>query len=121
MPRPRSLTDMEKADAAARKSVLIVAYHFPPQAGSSGFLRTLKFVRYLPENGWDPIVLTVRASAYERVDFGEMTKVPPQVPVVGNACLDTKRHISIAGVYPGSLCRIAGSRGCCRGSLREFA
>jgi glycosyltransferase involved in cell wall biosynthesis len=37
--------------------VLFVAYHFPP-LGGAGVQRTLKFVRYLPELGWEPIVVT---------------------------------------------------------------
>ena len=40
------------------KSVLLMAFHYPPCAGSSGVLRTLKYSRYLPNHGWRPIVLT---------------------------------------------------------------
>lgn len=39
----------------ARK-VLIIAYIFPP-IGGSGVQRTAKFVKYLPEFGWEPIVV----------------------------------------------------------------
>ena len=39
--------------------VLVVAYYFPP-VGGVGILRTLKYVTYLPEKGWEPIVLTAR-------------------------------------------------------------
>ncbi len=58
-----------------RGRVLIVAYHFPPQAGSSGLLRSLKFCRYLPEFGWLPTVLTIDPRAYERTDSSQMTEV----------------------------------------------
>jgi glycosyltransferase involved in cell wall biosynthesis len=34
-----------------------MAYHFPP-TGGSGVQRSSKFVRYLPEHGFDPIVVT---------------------------------------------------------------
>lgn len=40
------------------KRVLIVAYYFPP-SGGPGVQRVLKFVKYLPEFGWEPAVLTV--------------------------------------------------------------
>ena len=40
------------------KRVLMVAYHFPPLAGSSGIQRTLRFVQQLPSFGWQPLVLT---------------------------------------------------------------
>ena len=39
------------------KKVLMIAYHFPPLAGSSGIQRTLRFAQQLPERGWQPIVL----------------------------------------------------------------
>jgi hypothetical protein len=34
--------------------VLMVAYHFPPLAGSSGIQRTLRFVRHLPHSVGSP-------------------------------------------------------------------
>jgi glycosyltransferase involved in cell wall biosynthesis len=40
------------------KKVLVIAYGFPPIAGI-GPIRSVKFAKYLPEFGWDPIVLTV--------------------------------------------------------------
>lgn len=39
------------------RSVLIITRNFPPDGGS-GVQRVLKFVRYLPKNGWRPVVLT---------------------------------------------------------------
>jgi glycosyltransferase involved in cell wall biosynthesis len=39
------------------KRVLVVTYHFPP-LGGSGVQRATKFVRYLPEHGFEPVVLT---------------------------------------------------------------
>lgn len=41
------------------RSVLIIAYDYPPR-GWSGVQRTAKFARYLPEFGWRPRVLTPR-------------------------------------------------------------
>src|SRR5678815_2823742 len=38
-----------------RRKVLVLAYRFPPQGGG-GVQRTLKFVKYLPQQGWLPIV-----------------------------------------------------------------
>lgn len=37
--------------------VLFLAYHFPP-IGGCGVQRSVKFVRYLPVNGFEPVVLT---------------------------------------------------------------
>jgi glycosyltransferase involved in cell wall biosynthesis len=83
-----------------RKSVLLVAYHFPPLSGSSGFLRTLKFARYLPEHGWEAAVMTVTPGAYERLDHVPLSDVPATVPVRRTLALDTKRHLSVRGHYP---------------------
>ena len=37
-------------------SVLVLAYDFPPRGGGA-VLRTVKFIKYLPEFGWHPIVI----------------------------------------------------------------
>ncbi len=84
----------------AIKRVLLIAYHFPPVAGSSGVLRTLKFVRYLPEFGWQPSVLTVHPRAYERLSDSQLAQVPKDVPVVRAFALDAARHMALAGRYP---------------------
>jgi len=39
------------------KKVLIIAYYWPP-SGGGGVQRWLKFVKYLPQFGWEPIVYT---------------------------------------------------------------
>ena len=40
------------------KQVLIITYYWPP-SGGAGVQRWLKFAKYLPELGWQPIILTV--------------------------------------------------------------
>ncbi len=45
-------------DGTPIRRVLVVAYVFPP-AGGAGVQRVTKFVKYLPEFGWDCSVLTV--------------------------------------------------------------
>lgn len=40
------------------KKVLIITYYWPP-SGGAGVQRWLKFAKYLPEFGWQPIILTV--------------------------------------------------------------
>jgi len=49
------------------RKVLFVAYHFHPDL-AVGALRSVKFAKYLPCFGWDPIVVTVNVDRYERVD-----------------------------------------------------
>ncbi len=86
-----------------RGRVLIVAFHFPPQAGSSGGLRALKFCRYLPDFGWMPTVLTVKPSAYERTDPMQLTEIPADAEILRAFSLDTSRHLSFRGSYPNIL------------------
>lgn len=47
--------------------VLVLAYYFPPK-GLSGVQRALKFVKYMPEFGWEPTVITSGINAYYAYD-----------------------------------------------------
>lgn len=49
------------------RRVLVLAYYFPPM-GLSGVQRVAKFVKYLPEHGWLPTVLTVDPAGYFAYD-----------------------------------------------------
>ena len=89
----------DSSPVRVRGRVLIVAYHFPPQAGSSGLLRSLKFCRYLPEFGWSPTVLTIHPRAYERTDSSQMGEIPADVSVIRAFGLDSQRHLSLGGRY----------------------
>lgn len=58
------------------KNLLIVAYYFPP-SGGPGVQRVLKNVQYLPEFGWNPIVLTVSNGTFPARDESLLAKIPP--------------------------------------------
>ena len=88
---------------AAARHLLMVAFHYPPEASSSGVLRALKFSRYLPEFGWRVSVLTVAADAYEQTDAGLAAQIPDSVRVLRTRYLNTKRHLAVRGVYPSVL------------------
>lgn len=90
------------ADRPKRKA-LMVAFHFPPQAGSSGILRTLNFVKYLPRNGWQPLVLSAHPRAYVECRDDLLKSIPSGTPVVRAQALDAAKHLSIKGKYPGWL------------------
>jgi glycosyltransferase involved in cell wall biosynthesis len=81
------------------KQILYVAYHFPPQSGSSGLLRSLKYCRYLPETGWLPTVLSVSPRAYERTEQSLLREILPEVSVLRTFAVDTRRHLSIKNRY----------------------
>src|SRR5690349_3694770 len=87
------------------KRLLMVAFHFPPAAGSSGIQRTLRFVQNLPRHGWLPTVITAHPLAHERTSQDLMDEVPSGVTVLRPFALDAARHLSIAGRYPGFLGR----------------
>lgn len=88
-----------ESNPPATSNVLIVAFHFPPLAGSSGLLRALKLCRYLPEFGWRPTVLTLHPRAYESLDARGDKLVPAGADVIRTFALDTKRHLGFRGMY----------------------
>lgn len=83
----------------------MVAYHFPPLAGSSGIQRTLRFVQHLPQFGWEAMVLTTTLHAYERVNDDLMSEVPAGTVVRRAFALDTARHLAVGGRYISALAR----------------
>lgn len=58
-PRRLSRPDDQRPPVPMRK-ILFIAYHFPP-SGGGGVQRSLKFVKYLPDFGYLPVVLTIEA------------------------------------------------------------
>lgn len=82
------------------KSVLMIAYHYPPVGVSSGVHRTLKFSQYLSKYDWNPIVLTINPKAYERTSDHQLKDIPKSVVVKRAFGLDSAKHLSIAGRYP---------------------
>lgn len=57
------------------KKILIISYFFPP-LGGPGVQRVLKFVKYLPDFGWEPIVLTVKNIEYIAYDKSLLKEIP---------------------------------------------
>lgn len=58
------------------KKVLFISYYWPP-AGGATTTRLLKFYKYLPEFGWEPIVLTVENGDFPFVDPETLKDVRP--------------------------------------------
>lgn len=85
------------------RRILLISFHFPPFALSSGVQRPLRFAQYLPDYGWEPIVLTVRPEAYGSGARPNANEAPPDCEVVRVPALNTAKHLSIAGRYPGAL------------------
>jgi glycosyltransferase involved in cell wall biosynthesis len=69
--------------------VLIITYYWPP-SGGAGVQRWLKFSKYLPELGWDPIILTVdpEYAAYPVKDFSLKEDLPSSVIVYSTPAIN---------------------------------
>ena len=69
------------------KRVLLIAYDWPP-AGGPNIQRNVKFCKYLPRFGWEPIVLTVRGGEYLATDNSFGVEIPDCVRVVRTPVLE---------------------------------
>lgn len=63
------------------KKVLVIAYYWPPSAGS-GVQRWLKFVKYLREYGWEPVVYTPENPDFDLKDEQLAAEIPEGVQVI---------------------------------------
>lgn len=64
-----------------RKRVLIVSYYWPPSGGIA-VLRCLKFAKYLPQFGWEPVVFTARDAHYPTIDHSNDRDLPEGLEVI---------------------------------------
>jgi hypothetical protein len=62
------------------KKVLIITYYWPPGSGP-GVQRWLKFSKYLPEFGWEPIIVTVNDGSYPNKDNTLLNDVPDGIKI----------------------------------------
>ena len=69
------------------KNVLILTYYWPP-AGGPGVQRPLKFAKYLPLYGWNPIILTVANGEYPARDETFLKDIPDDLFVVKTASIE---------------------------------
>ena len=66
-----------------QKKLLIITYYFPP-AGGPGVQRWLKFVKYLPEFGVQPIVYIPENPTYPIIDEGLRSQISDKVIILKN-------------------------------------
>lgn len=69
------------------KKVLIITYYWPP-AGGAGVQRALKFVKYLPQFGWQPIVLSVENPDSPTEDRSLLEDIPKECKVYKTKSLE---------------------------------
>jgi len=63
------------------KRVLIITYYWPP-SGGSGVQRWLKMSKYLPENGWQPVIYTTENAEYPIIDHSLEHDIAPEAEVI---------------------------------------
>jgi len=63
------------------KRVLIITYYWPP-AGGSGVQRWVKFAKYLPAEGWQPVIYTPENPELSSVDETLMADVPAEAEII---------------------------------------
>ena len=63
------------------RRVLIISYYWPP-TGGSGVQRWVKFAKYLPSLGWQPVVYTPSNPEQLAVDESLLAEIPPEVEVL---------------------------------------
>ena len=63
------------------KRVLIITYYWPP-AGGSGVQRWVKFAKYLPSFGWQPVVYTPSNPQMSSTDFSLEKEIPSEAEII---------------------------------------
>ncbi len=65
----------------SQKKILIITYYWPP-AGGPGVQRWLKFAKYLPENGWKPVIYTPENPSYPLLDESLLKDIPEDLEII---------------------------------------
>ena len=63
------------------KRVLVVTYYWPP-SGGSGVQRWVKFAKYLPQEGWEPVIYTPENPEYTAIDHTLEAEIPHTVEII---------------------------------------
>jgi hypothetical protein len=77
------------------KKVLIITYYWPP-AGGPGVQRWLKFVKYLPDFGVQPIVYVPENPTYPILDEGLLNEVSDKAIILKNKIFEPYQ---LAGIF----------------------
>jgi glycosyltransferase involved in cell wall biosynthesis len=75
------------------RRILFAAYYFPPDVAVGG-LRVSKFVRYMPEFGLEPYVITVKDQYRERIDNKRLVDIE-NIRIIKTRELPTVRKVML--------------------------
>ncbi len=80
------------------KRVLVITYYWPP-SGGSGVQRWVKFAKYLPQNGWQPVIYTPENPELTAVDATLEDDVPEDAEIIRRPIFEPY------GIYRKLFCR----------------
>lgn len=83
------------------RRVLFVAYHFPPLA-NSGTQRPTKFAKYLPQSGWEPVVIAGLPGQGEPEEPALLSELAPGLAVERVPMLNQLVAAQIAAALVGT-------------------
>ena len=63
------------------KRVLVITYYWPP-TGGSGVQRWVKFAKYLPSEGWQPVIYTPANPEQLAIDESLLEEIPAGTEVI---------------------------------------
>lgn len=82
------------------KRVLVITYYWPP-SGGSGVQRWVKFAKYLPSEGWQPVIYTPSNPDLGSVDESLLSDIPSEAEIIN------RRIFEPYGIYR----KLTGSKG----------
>ena len=69
------------------KRVLIISYYWPP-TGGSGVQRWVKFAKYLPSEGWQPVIYTPENPEQLAIDASLEAEVPSEAEIIRTCIIE---------------------------------
>ncbi len=105
------------------KRVLVITYYWPP-SGGSGVQRWVKFAKYLPQEGWQPVIYTPENPEYTAVDHTLSAEIPHEAEIIRRPILEpygvyrrlmgkgasTDMKTLTAGAASGAVTEISGGK-----------
>jgi glycosyltransferase involved in cell wall biosynthesis len=110
---PEAIVETSALRSRPRRRLLLVSYTFPP-VGGAGVQRVAKFVKYLPQFGWDVTVLTTANPSVPVHDESLEAEIPPATIVLRTRTLEPgyklKSTVAGAGLSPRRTWLAAGKQ-----------
>ena len=73
------------------KRVLVITYYWPP-SGGSGVQRWVKFAKYLPQEGWQPVIYTPENPEYTAIDHTLEAEIPHDTEILRRPITEPYDH-----------------------------